>query len=687
MNKQIKLHMIKLLISCIILILSASIAVGQTRTHNLGDYKYRVESGETINTNDVEPTGEWPQDQFRYGTVVFRNSGFAILNWVDENGTTHSKEEFLDPVSYNQSEPYGIREVRRAAPPEVWVTADGKEQLSSRRFNGTIDPNLPADMMIENRYKALPGFDVVKRTYSFSNPDHDDYVIVEYVYTVTFDWDEDPEPDTDDTQTLDDVYFLIGYTFQTAEGTWITYSRWYEEGKDDWATYEARNSALVSGGRQIHLSYGWDGDHPDYTEFEAGGPTFDDTGDPRFATGSGGTTPMPSAEFVSNAYSGFSALHIDRSATDNSDWVAQPLSVHGNMNIYNVWDSDFPGFSTIWDWAASGEKFTVEMQSDWPADPSGQEAEYNFQAFGPYDLQKGDSIRIVYAVGANGISRDLCIEKGLEWRDWYRGGASTFDDASKNALLATGKDSLFQTMDRALFAWNNGLDIPDPLPAPNLNVISGPNRVELEWQDMSTVPDWDSGQPDLAFYRVYRKRGAFLVDTYNEIRPSGEHLRWEMVAEVPSSETSYTDNDVVRGEAYHYAVTAVDAQGLESSKYANRSEIAATAFEPGAASADKVRIVPNPYVRKAEDFNFTEDDNQLLFVNLPPYCTLRIFTVTGDLVKTIDHQSGSADEKWDQITESNQYVASGVYILQIDDAKNLAGEPLASSIEKFVIIR
>ncbi|MEZ4763052.1 MAG: hypothetical protein R3C26_07600 [Calditrichia bacterium] len=100
-----------------------------------------------------------------------------------------------------------------------------------------------------------------------------------------------------------------------------------------------------------------------------------------------------------------------------------------------------------------------------------------------------------------------------------------------------------------------------------------------------------------------------------------------------------------------------------------------------------MRIVPNPYVRKAEDFNFTEDDNQLLFVNLPPYCTLRIFTVTGDLVKTIDHQSGSADEKWDQITESNQYVASGVYILQIDDAENLAREPIQGSIEKFVIIR
>lgn len=687
MNRQKNSHLINFLIGCGILVAFTSTVIGQTRTHNLGDYKYRVESGETINTNDVEPTGEWPQDHFRYGTVVFRNSGFTILNWVDENGVTHSKEDFLFPVSYNQTEPYGIREVRRADPPEVWVTADGRRQLSSRRFNGTVDPGIPCDQLIEIRYKAMPGFDVVKRTYSFANQDHDDYVIVEYVYTATFDWDEDPEPDTDDTQTLEDVYFIIGYTFQTAEGTWITFARWFEEGKDDWATYEARDSDLVPGGRQIHLSYAWDGDHPDYSEFEAGGATFDDTGDPRFATGSGGTTPMPSAEFVSSAYAGFSPLHVDSSPGDGNDWLTQPLSVHGNMNIYNVWDSDFPGFSTTWDWAASGEKFTVDMQSGWPDDPTGQEADYNFQAFGPYDFQKGDSVRIVYAVGANGISRDLAIEKGLEWRDWYRGGSSTFDDAAKNDLLATGKDSLFQTMDRALLAWNNNLDIADPLPAPDLEIVSGPNRVALSWEDMSAVNDWDSGQPDLAFYRVYRKRGAYLVDTYNELRPDGNHILWEVIAEVNPDQTEYTDIDVIRGEAYHYAVTAVDNQGLESSKYANRAEIAAFAFEPGAEDANSVRIVPNPYIRKAEDFNFTENDNQLLFVNLPPFCTLRIFTVTGDLVQTIEHQSGSADEKWDQVTESNQYVASGVYILQIDNAEDLNGNSLPSSIEKFVIVR
>jgi hypothetical protein len=189
------------------------------------------------------------------------------------------------------------------------------------------------------------------------------------------------------------------------------------------------------------------------------------------------------------------------------------------------------------------------------------------------------------------------------------------------------------------------------------------------------------------------------VDTYEELNPAGTHLLWELLAEVPKDQTSYMDTSAVRGEAYHYAVTAVDngtqnvdglfpGQKLESSKYANRSEIAAFAFQPGDESASRaVRVVPNPYIRKAGDFNFTGDDNKLLFVNLPPYCTLRIYTATGDLIKKIDHQSGSADESWDQVTESNQYIASGVYILQIDDAKDLNGNTLEGAIEKFVVVR
>lgn len=669
----------------------------QTRTHDLGDFKLRIEANDVINTNDVAPTGEWPQDHFRYANIVFYNTGAAIGRWVDDQGVEHVKEESFWPVSYNDTEPYGIKEYRRHAPPVVYVFSEGQLLLSSRPFTGTVDPNLPSDVMIEVHYKSKPGFDVLKRSYSFSNPYHDDYVIHWCRYKVTFDWDLDPEPDTDPTQTLQDVYFFVGYSLQTAEGTYITYSRWYEEAKDDWATYETYTPQLVPGGRPLQISYGWDGDHPEITEFESGGPDFDDTGDPRFAVGSGGSTPLPSGEFVSSAYQGFAALHVDRSPTDHSDWTTQPTSIIANMSIYNVWDSDFPGFSTVWDWAASGTKQTVEDQSGWPDDASAQEDEYPFQAFGPYNMALGDSVVIVYAIGVNGISRQLAISKGLEWRDWYRGGSSTFDDAAKNALLATGKDSLFMTMDRALWAWSRGLDIPDPLPSPDLTVTSGPNVIYLEWEDMSGVGDPDTGVPDLDHYRIYRKRGNFLVDEYSELNPNGTHLLWELIAEVPANVTSYIDSTVVRGQPYHYAVTAVDdgtqnflfpGQKLESSKYANRSEIPAYAFAPGADNTKNIRVVPNPFIVAAQDFNFPgQYRDDLLFVNLPPYCTIRIYTVTGDLIKTIEHVTGSADERWDQVTAYNQKIASGVYILQVDNAKDLNGNSLPGAIEKFVVVR
>ncbi|UCH09300.1 MAG: fibronectin type III domain-containing protein [Fidelibacterota bacterium] len=663
---------------------------GPTKVHNLGDYQLRIYSDDFLNTNDTRAvgTGVWPQDHYRYSTVVFYNSGFTVGSWVDENGDEHSKEVFLYPLSFNQEEPYGIREVRRAEPPLVEVYTEGAWIVSSRSYTGDIDQTLPSDMMIEVRYKAQPGFDILKRSYSFSNPDHDDYVIHVNRYLTTFDWDADPEADTDDTQTLEDVYFVFGYAFQTAEGTWITYERWYEDANSQWADYDYQPSTLVEGGRDLHVSYSWDGDHPEITEFEEGGPDFDDTGDPRFAIGESGGEPMPSAEFISNAYSGFAALHVDSPALDGTDDVTQPVSIISSVNIYNVWDDDFSPFATVWDWTASGEKELAENDAGWPDDPTIVEARMPFQAFGPYDLTKGDSVVIVYAVAANGISRELAISEGLKWRSWYRGEAGAdFDDAAKNDLLATGKDSLFQVLDRALWAWNQDLDIPDPLPAPDLQVESGPEKITLEWEDLSAVPDPDSGEPDLDHYVIYRKKGEFLVDTYDELDPSGVHILWEEIATVDGSTTSYEDTDVSRGDAYHYAVTAVDDQGLESSKYANRSEVAAYSFAPGRADADSVRIIPNPYIVRAGDFNFAGDDNKLLFVNLPAYCTLRIYTATGDLIKTIEHSSGSADESWDQVTKANQLVASGVYILQVDDAEDLDGNSLPGAIEKFVIIR
>src|SRR4030042_203792 len=77
------------------LLIFSGLAVGQTRTHDVGDYKYRVEANDYINTNEVDPTGEWPQDHFRYGTIVFYHCGCTVGKWIDAQGVEHTKENFF----------------------------------------------------------------------------------------------------------------------------------------------------------------------------------------------------------------------------------------------------------------------------------------------------------------------------------------------------------------------------------------------------------------------------------------------------------------------------------------------------------------------------------------------------------------------------------------------------------------
>ena len=678
----------------------------QNRIHDLGDFQFNHRSSESLNTNSNDPTGEWPQDVYRSANVTFINHMRFVESWMDETGAMQSKTVHGGASYQDQLPPYMITEHRRFKPPEVEVFADGVWQIDSRRYEEVVDPSLPCDEMIVNRYKASPGLDVVCRSYSLSNQNNDDYIIFERTYTFTGDNDQDPELEVNTDYGLHGLYFVIGYCMQTAGGTYISYSRWYEEGMDEWTNYEEVPSTLVPGSRDLVVSYSWDGDHPGVVEFEpgdGGGPngSFDDTGDPRWGYGSGGRIPMPSAEFVSATYNGFAVLHADQSASIKSDDVTQPYSIISNVSIYNLWGDDFGGqYGSLWDWANSGLREGIDKTPGWPDNPDELEGDYPFQAIGPYDMALGDSIKIVHVLSSKGISRDLSISKGLEWRSWYRGEAgATFDDAAKNNLLATGRDSLFEALDRAAWAWSRGMDVPDPLPAPNLKVISGPNRIDLEWEDMSDVGDPDTGVPDLDHYNIYRKRGSYLEDTDEELRESGVHERWQFITSVPASQTTYSDENVIRGEAYHYAVTAVDdgtqnttglfpGQKLESSRYKNRNYIPAKAFQPGEDNTENILIVPNPFISGADDFNFLGNrSNTILFVNLPPYCTLSIYTVTGDLIKKIDHVDGSADAEWDLITQSNQYVASGIYILRISDATYLDGSKLPDTIEKFVVVR
>ncbi len=81
----------------------------------------------------------------------------------------------------------------------------------------------------------------------------------------------------------------------------------------------------------------------------------------------------------------------------------------------------------------------------------------------------------------------------------------------------------------------------------------------------------------------------------------------------------------------------------------------------------KIRVVPNPYVvsslYETEYGELRREPlRQIQFINLPPECTIYIFTTDADLIKTINHNATNGTEVWDLRTEGGRELAAGVYI-------------------------
>ncbi len=88
------------------------------------------------------------------------------------------------------------------------------------------------------------------------------------------------------------------------------------------------------------------------------------------------------------------------------------------------------------------------------------------------------------------------------------------------------------------------------------------------------------------------------------------------------------------------------------------------------SSMNKIRVVPNPYVVSSKYETELgelrlEPLRQIQFTNLPAECTIYIFTVAADLVKTLHHSSNNGTEVWDLRTESGREIAPGVYIYSV----------------------
>jgi hypothetical protein len=88
---------------------------------------------------------------------------------------------------------------------------------------------------------------------------------------------------------------------------------------------------------------------------------------------------------------------------------------------------------------------------------------------------------------------------------------------------------------------------------------------------------------------------------------------------------------------------------------------------------EKIHVVPNPYQTTAvweprlPSIETGRAERKIEFMNVPAASTIRIFTVRGDLVKTLHHDGGysSGSVSWDLISRDGLPVAYGVYVYHV----------------------
>lgn len=633
----------------------------------------------------------WPSDQWQ-SNILYQIFNPLVLDdngIIDEFGVRQPMYTRGGALTNPGSTDWAM-EIRRYRPPIIVV--DGIGVTPPYRWN--VDRNLKSDLKIEFE-DVLSQFGIRSRVelYAFSNPFHGDYFIWKATHKFTGEIRR-PRELTGVRDSLPDqtirFWWPIAFSFGPSKaGEYSTMGGFSYEGEDDLDSWFRKKSVLVNGRARdsLTVAYYWDSDAPNATGFSNG--STDDTGDPDRTTGFLHAVQIP----------GYTLLYADLSTLVKSDDVSQPYAMPHASITADLWGRRDDGLRQTY----RGD----DGRGRFPSDPISaglatqpQKGPMRFITTGPYTLTKNtqqgrfDSLTFVYAVGVGSIAWNAADSIGKLWM------SKQITDQEKNNWVLKGRDSLFRTLDRAYWAWDRlskGQTVPSAPPPPDIVVTSGPDRITVSWSypDPSYYNDANTNVDDWYAWRIYRKRGAFLADDPLD-QKNGD--RWQLLLETRTrSVTTYVDTSVQRGVDYYYAVTAVDdgtknddpsasGQRLESSRYETASQLPAVSFKPGLSQSDQVLVVPNPATIAAGALGFSGTPNKLLFVNLPIKCTLKIYTETGDLVKTIEHY-GTGDHEWDQRTDNNQYVTSGIYILAVADCEDLSGRKLDNQFVKFVLVR
>jgi hypothetical protein len=568
--------------------------------------------GGEISSSEANPSMDWPGGPPKIDKLSQRS-------YLKMGGVWIGGKDIEGNIFFDECGPYATGQ---EGDPSTWTTHSmGIERFEN--FNGSTDFD-PGDgeEIIISKWTTQNGITVTRKSMAWSYPDerwglragYNNFIIIDYVFRNTGDTDGDGI--SDEEKDYQDVFFGFCYLIQPSSQDKRLHS-WGSAylDADDVVRYDSTRALL----------YAYD------STSQASGEALFDYGN------------LYGGEIRTPGYAGFAKLYAD-SSTDSSP---QPNTVFHAQSIERTYTLLQMGKETFY-YILSGDSASLYM-----SDENYWLAPILLQGYGPYNLQTGDSVHIVIVEAVHGISPQTCL-----------GGSGS------QQYLKSGLKFLTRSVDKASELFNNNYYLEDyPPPAPDtVEIEPVPREGELL---VPLVLTWDSkyddyvdpatGKHDLEGYKVYRS-------DYHYIGPHNE------LASIPKEDPDFynpltgtymfPDTTVELGKGYFYAVVAFDSSGNESGK-TNLYPEPVYAIRPPSTKLD-VKVAPNPF-KRVSGWTTPGDEYKLMFFNLPQKCTIRIFTVSGNLVRVIEHNNpNSGCEFWDQFTDSRMRVASGIYLYSVE---------------------
>jgi hypothetical protein len=191
-----------------------------------------------------------------------------------------------------------------------------------------------------------------------------------------------------------------------------------------------------------------------------------------------------------------------------------------------------------------------------------------------------------------------------------------------------------------------------------------------------------TGTPNLSKWRISRDASRNHRIILRPQNPTGSITSYELIFSFPA-DTNITPVLPQNGDVY-LVKTRKPFQAGDTYVFSSKSSEFVS--ENASANMNEIYVVPNPYVAysRAENpglFPDSRGDRVLQFRNLPPKCTIRIYTLLGELIQTIEKDDNSSLASWDMLSYESQRIAYGVYIYHID-----AGD-VGEKIGRFAVIK